>query len=58
LGVGDKVREALVLGDSLFEDLDDLIGQGQSTNHLETGRFLADVRPDMLSVNCYLGSPS
>jgi hypothetical protein len=56
LGVGDRVRVAVVGGDDLFEDLDALLAGGQELEHLETGRPLSDVRDRVLSANVYMGA--
>jgi hypothetical protein len=56
LGVANKVRVGVVLGDDLFPQLDSLIGSGEPLAHMDTGRPLLDVRPKVLSANAYLGA--
>lgn len=56
LGVADKVKVGVVLGDDIFGDLDELIGAGEPLTHMETGRPLTDVRDQVLSANVYLGA--
>ncbi len=56
LGVADKVRVGVVLGDDIFGRLDELAEAGEQLEHMETGRPLADVRDEVLSANVYLGA--
>lgn len=58
LGVGDRVKVAVVAGDDLYADLDALAAAGEELLHLDTGRPLADVRADVLSANVYMGAPA
>jgi hypothetical protein len=58
LGVGDRVKVAVVAGDDLYADLDSLAAGGEELIHLETGRPLVDVRADVLSANVYMGAPA
>lgn len=58
LGLADKVRVGVVLGDDVFGDLDALIASGESLAHMETGAPLASVRDAVLSANVYLGAAS
>ncbi|MBK5230979.1 MAG: DUF1446 domain-containing protein, partial [Thermoleophilia bacterium] len=58
LGLADKVRVGVVLGDDVFGDLDALIASGESLAHMETGVPLASVRDAVLSANVYLGAAS
>ena len=55
-GVADRLRIALVTGDSLYESLDSTLASGQELGHLETGRPLSDVRDRVLSANVYVGA--
>src|SRR6185295_14561146 len=55
LGLADRVKVGVVLGDDIFPDLDRLLADGEALTHMETGRPLADVRPQVLSANVYLG---
>jgi hypothetical protein len=55
LGLGDRVRIALVSGDDLMDRLDALVAGGQSFASMDTGRPLTDIRADVRSANAYLG---
>ena len=56
LGIGDRVRVGVVLGDDIFDRLDDLIAGGQTLANMDTGRPLSDERANVLSANVYLGA--
>ena len=56
LGIGDRVRVGVVLGDDIYDRLDDLIASGETLNNMETGRPLSDERSNVLSANVYLGA--
>jgi len=56
LGIGDRVRVGVVLGDDIYDRLDDLIAAGQPLANMETGRPLSDERANVLSANVYLGA--
>jgi hypothetical protein len=56
LGIGDRVRVGVVLGDDIFGRLDDLLASGQPLANMETGRPLSDERANVLSANVYLGA--
>jgi Acyclic terpene utilisation family protein AtuA len=56
LGIGDRVRVGVVLGDDIFDRLDDLIASGETLSNMDTGRPLADERANVLSANAYLGA--
>ena len=56
LGIGDRVRVGVVLGDDIYGRLDDLIAGGQTLANMETGRPLSDERANVLSANVYLGA--
>ncbi len=56
LGVADRVRVGVVLGDDIAGDLDALLRSGESLAHMDTGRPLSDVRGQVLSANVYLGA--
>jgi hypothetical protein len=56
LGIGDRVRVGVVLGDDIFGRLDDLIAGGQPLANMDTGRPLSDERAQVLSANVYLGA--
>jgi len=53
LGVADKLKVGVVLGDDIFSDLDRHIDE---LDHMDTGRKLSEVRDDVLSANVYLGA--
>jgi len=55
LGVGERIRIALVTGDDLLERLDPLMTEGESFANMDTGRPLSDVRDRVRSANAYLG---
>jgi hypothetical protein len=55
LGLGDRVRIALVTGDDLMDRLDELTSAGATFANMETGRPLADIRAQVRSANAYLG---
>jgi hypothetical protein len=56
LGVADRVRVGVVLGDDIYDRLDDLIASGESLDNMETGRPLSDERANVLAANVYLGA--
>ncbi len=56
LGVADRVKVAVVIGDDLYDDLDAILGAGEELANLDTGRPIADIRTDVLSANVYLGA--
>ncbi len=56
LGVADKVKVGVVLGDDIFDDLDALAAADEPLAHMDTGEPLASVRDKVLSANVYLGA--
>ncbi len=56
LGVADRARVGVVLGDDIYPRLDELLAAGEEFRHLETGRPIADIRDRVLSANVYLGA--
>jgi hypothetical protein len=56
LGVADRVKVALVLGDDLYGGLDELLGAGETFTNMDTGQALAEIRPRVLSANAYIGA--
>jgi hypothetical protein len=56
LGLRDRVKVGVVLGDDIHGDLDALLAAGESLAHMETGEPLSTVRRDVLSANVYLGA--
>jgi hypothetical protein len=55
LGLGDRVRIALITGDDLMDRLDTLVADGALLANMETGRPLSDVRHEVRAANAYLG---
>ena len=56
LGVADRVKVGVVLGDDIWPDLDALLAAGEPLAHMDTGRPLTDIRAKVLSANAYLGA--
>src|SRR3954467_9416047 len=56
LGVADRVKVALVVGDDLYPDLDAIAASGEPLINMDTGKPLADVRNRVLSANAYIGA--
>ena len=56
LGLGGQVRVGVVLGDDIFDRLDDLVAGGEPLANMDSGRPLTDVLPKVLSANAYLGA--
>ena len=56
MGIADKVKVGVVLGDDIYPELDGLLAAGEPLTHMDTGRPLAEVRKDVLSANAYLGA--
>ena len=56
LGVADKIKVGVVIGDDLMGDLDGLLSSGESLNHMDTKKPLGDVRKEVVSANAYLGA--
>lgn len=56
LGIEEKVRVGVVLGDDIYDALDDLLESGEALTHMETGVPLSEVRDQVLSANVYLGA--
>ena len=55
LGLGGKLRIALVTGDDLLPRIDELLKKGHPLTDMDTGRPLSDIRDMVLSANAYLG---
>jgi len=55
-GVAGEARVGLVTGDDLTERLEELIANGHTLTHMETGRPLSDILDDVRSANVYLGA--
>jgi hypothetical protein len=56
LGLADRVKVAVVLGDDLYPDLDALMASGQALINMDTGQPLTAVRDRVLSANAYIGA--
>lgn len=54
-GLGNRIRIALVSGDDLLPQLDELVANGEPLSNMDTGRPLSDVRDSVQSANAYLG---
>jgi hypothetical protein len=48
---------AVVTGDDIVDRLDELLQEGISLEHLETGAPFSTVREEVISANAYLGAP-
>ena len=55
-GVGGRARVGVVTGDDLMDRLDELLLDGHTLEHMETGEPLAAVRDRVRSANAYLGA--
>jgi hypothetical protein len=55
LGLGGKVRIALVTGDDILPRLDELIARGHPLTNLDTGAPVSSVRSQVQAANVYLG---
>lgn len=47
---------AVVDGDNLLDRIDEVVEQGHTLNHMETGKPVTDIRDRLLSANVYFGS--
>lgn len=56
LGIADKVRVGIVLGDDIFAELDVLTAHGESLCHMDSGEALHTIRAEVLSANVYIGA--
>ncbi len=56
LGIADRVKVAIVLGDDLYPNLDGLMASGEPLINMDTGRPLSEVRARVLSANAYIGA--
>lgn len=50
------LKIAVVDGDDILQDIDNLIEQGHHLNNMETGESVQTVKDDLLSANVYFGS--
>jgi hypothetical protein len=51
-----SLKIAMVIGDDVFEDLDQFLEQGHEMRNMDTGQLLSTVRPRILSANAYIGA--
>jgi hypothetical protein len=56
LGIADRVKVGIVVGDDLFGNLDTLISSGEPFVNMDTGQALSEVRAKVLSANAYIGA--
>ncbi len=56
MGLADRVRVGVVLGDGFYERLDEILASGETLSHMDDGRPLTEVRERVLSANAYLGA--
>ena len=56
LGLADRVRVGVVVGDDMFGNLDALVASGETLANMDTGQPLSDVRSRVLSANAYIGA--
>ncbi len=56
LGIGDRVKVAVVSGDDLYPKLDELLASGEPLTNMDTGQALAEIRSRVLSANAYIGA--
>ncbi|MGE0711506.1 MAG: acyclic terpene utilization AtuA family protein [Planctomycetota bacterium] len=56
LGIAEKLKVGVVLGDDIYGDLDGILAGGEPLAHMETGAPLSSIRGDVLSANVYLGA--
>jgi hypothetical protein len=51
-----QLKVAVVTGDDIFPQLDELLAQGHELRNMETGEPLSAIRKKILSANAYLGA--
>lgn len=56
LGIADRVTVGVVLGDDIYDQLDELIASDEPLNHMDSGEALSTIREKVLSANVYLGA--
>jgi hypothetical protein len=56
LGLGDRVKVAVVMGDNLYPNLDALVASGEALINMDTGQPLTAIRDRVLSANAYIGA--
>jgi len=50
------LKVAVVLGDDIYPDLDDMLARGLAMSNMDTGEPLAAIRQKILSANAYIGA--
>ena len=50
------IKVAIVEGDDMFDDLDNLLASGEELSNMDTGAPLSTVRDSVTSANAYLGA--
>ena len=56
LGIADRVKVGIVLGDDLFDNLETLLSSGEPLVNMDTGQALSEIRARVLSANAYIGA--
>ena len=56
LNVADKVKVAIVTGDDLYPEIDQLLSSGEPLVNMDTGQALSEIRARVLSANAYIGA--
>ncbi len=52
----EDIKVAVVDGDNILDNIDELISNGHELNNMETGESIASVKDELLSANVYFGS--
>ena len=56
LNVADQVKVAIVTGDDLYPEIDQLLFSGEPLVNMDTGQALSEIRSRVLSANAYIGA--
>src|SRR5271170_5193693 len=56
LAAAPGLKVAVVLGDDLFDRIDDLLAKGHEMRDMDTDRPLSSIRERILSANAYIGA--
>ncbi len=56
LGIADRIKVALVVGDDLYSGIDALLASGEPLTNMDTGQALSEIRARVLSANAYIGA--
>jgi hypothetical protein len=56
LGMTDRVKVALVVGDDLYADIDAVLASGEPLRNMDTDQALSEIRPRVVSANAYIGA--